>query len=113
MFVFVKVCLLEDSFSFTIKSFPPDAPERCGSYDIRCILCLKVAPILFVQIYALNMLTRRFVFVCSLSWYFLVTFGLNGVYRLILGDDVDLDDTKMMQKQVKLISYAKDGLSIF
>lgn len=40
-------------------------------------------------------------YVSSLSWYFLVTFGLTGVYKLILGDDVDLDDTKMMQKQVR------------
>ncbi len=39
-------------------------------------------------------------YVSSLSWYFLVTFGLNGVYKLILGEDADLDDTKMMQKQV-------------
>lgn len=41
-------------------------------------------------------------YVSSLSWYFLLTFGLNGVYKLILGDDVDLDDTKMMQKQVNV-----------
>lgn len=40
-------------------------------------------------------------YVSSLSWYFLLTFGLTGVYKLILGDDVDLDDSKMMQKQVR------------
>lgn len=39
-------------------------------------------------------------YVSSLSWYFLVTFGLNGMYRLILGDDSDFDDAKMMQMQV-------------
>lgn len=39
-------------------------------------------------------------YVSSLSWYFLVTFGLNGVYKLILGEDADLDDTKMMQRQM-------------
>ena len=39
-------------------------------------------------------------YVSSLSWYFLVTFGLNGVYRLILGEDSDFDDAKMMQMQV-------------
>eukprot|EP01041_Mallomonas_annulata_P008512 gene8512-17551_t len=39
-------------------------------------------------------------YVSSLSWYFLVTFGLRGVYRLILGEESDaLDDTKMMQMQ--------------
>lgn len=48
-------------------------------------------------------------YVSSLSWYFLVTFGLTGVYKLILGDDVDLDDTKMMQKQVRncCMSFSK------
>lgn len=39
-------------------------------------------------------------YVSSLSWYFLVTFGLNGVYRLIMGEDSEIDDTKMMQMQV-------------
>lgn len=41
-------------------------------------------------------------YVSSLSWYFLVTFGLSGVYKLLLGDDVDLDDTKMMQRQMSM-----------
>jgi len=41
-------------------------------------------------------------YVSSLSWYFLVTFGLNGVYRLILGDDSDFDDAKMMQMQMSM-----------
>jgi ER membrane protein complex subunit 3 len=36
-------------------------------------------------------------YVSSLSWYFLLTFGLNGVYKLILGADAEMDD---MQKQV-------------
>jgi hypothetical protein len=39
-------------------------------------------------------------YVSSLSWYFLVTFGLSGVYKLILGEDADIDDTKMMQMQM-------------
>lgn len=41
-------------------------------------------------------------YVSSLSWYFLVTFGLNGVYKLILGENADLDDTKMMQQQMSM-----------
>jgi hypothetical protein len=39
-------------------------------------------------------------YVSSLSWYFLVTFGLSGVYRLILGDDASaIEDANMMQMQ--------------
>lgn len=41
-------------------------------------------------------------YVSSLSWYFLVTFGLNGIMRLLLGGDSEFDDTKMMQMQVKI-----------
>lgn len=40
-------------------------------------------------------------YVSSLSWYFMVSFGLRGVYRLILGEDSDAaDDAKMMQMQM-------------
>jgi len=41
-------------------------------------------------------------YVSSLSWYFLVTFGMNGIMRLIMGSDSDFDDAKMMQMQVSL-----------
>ena len=40
-------------------------------------------------------------YVSSLSWYFLVTFGLNGVYRLLLGGQGDFDENQMMQMQVR------------
>jgi hypothetical protein len=39
-------------------------------------------------------------YVSSLSWYFLVTFGLNGIMRLLLGSESEFDDAKMMQMQV-------------
>jgi hypothetical protein len=39
-------------------------------------------------------------YVSSLSWYLLVTFGLRGVYQLLLGQDVDSDEQRMMQMQM-------------
>lgn len=42
-------------------------------------------------------------YVSSLSWYFLVTFGLNDVYKLILGENIEFSDTQMMQMQVSEI----------
>lgn len=40
-------------------------------------------------------------YVSSLSWYFLVNFGLRGVFRLLLGEDSDMaDETRMMNMQM-------------
>jgi hypothetical protein len=39
-------------------------------------------------------------YVSSLSWYFLVTFGINGVMRLVQGGNGEFDDAQMMQMQV-------------
>lgn len=39
-------------------------------------------------------------YVSSLSWYFLVMFGLRGFFSLILGDNAVLDDARMMQAQM-------------
>lgn len=50
-------------------------------------------------------------YVSSLSWYFLVTFGLNGIMRLLLGGDSDFDDTKMMQMQVGFDSFHALGMA--
>jgi hypothetical protein len=46
-------------------------------------------------------------YVSSLSWYFIVTFGLNGVYRLVLGEDSDIDEGRMMQMQVLIFIFQK------
>lgn len=45
--------------------------------------------------------TLNISYVSSLSWYFLVTFGLNGVYMLLLGEEHQ-DEAQMMQMQVKI-----------
>ena len=39
-------------------------------------------------------------YVSSLSWYFIVTFGLRGFYQLLLGEDVESDEARMMQMQM-------------
>ena len=41
-------------------------------------------------------------YVSSISWYILLTFGLNGVYRLILDEGLEVDETKMMQMQMNM-----------
>eukprot|EP00597_Dinobryon_sp_UTEXLB2267_P003518 CAMPEP_0170074788 /NCGR_PEP_ID=MMETSP0019_2-20121128/12040_1 /TAXON_ID=98059 /ORGANISM="Dinobryon sp., Strain UTEXLB2267" /LENGTH=250 /DNA_ID=CAMNT_0010285337 /DNA_START=24 /DNA_END=776 /DNA_ORIENTATION=+ len=47
-----------------------------------------------------NLSTLDVSYVSSLSWYFIVTFGLNGVYRLLLGDEGgEFEDMSMMQMQ--------------
>jgi hypothetical protein len=53
-------------------------------------------------------------YVSSLSWYFLLTFGLNGVYKLILGDNADFDDgNKMMQMQMGMGMMGGGGPQMF
>ena len=80
-------------------------------YFFSGFLCLKV-PFPMPSNHFKEMLQRgvdlsslNISYVSSLSWYFLVTFGLNGVYMLLLGGDVDFDDMQMMQMQVRLSKY--------
>ena len=49
-------------------------------------------------------------YVSSLSWYFLVTFGLNGVMGLLLGDSSASD--QMMQMQVRMF-HDDSSVSLF
>ena len=39
-------------------------------------------------------------YVTSLSWYFLVMFGMRGLYSIVLGAGAETDDTKLMQQQM-------------
>lgn len=44
-------------------------------------------------------------YVSSLSWYFLISFGMSGIYKLILGMNVEIDETQMLQRQVIIYYY--------
>jgi len=41
-------------------------------------------------------------YVSSLSWYFLCSFGLNGVYKIILGQGTEIDDGQMQMMQMQM-----------
>jgi hypothetical protein len=41
--------------------------------------------------------TLDITYVSSLSWYFIVTFGVNGIMQLVSGADFEFDDPMQMQ----------------
>ena len=54
-------------------------------------------------------------YVSSLALYFLLMFGLNDVYSLILGEGSEMDEQRMMQMQVRknvLLTFG-NGLYFF
>jgi len=48
----------------------------------------------------INLTTLDTAYVTSMSWYFLVMFGMRGLYSIVLGANAETDDTKMMQQQM-------------
>jgi Integral membrane protein EMC3/TMCO1-like len=44
-------------------------------------------------------------YVSSLALYFLLMFGLNDVYAILLGEGSEMDEQRMMQMQVSIGSY--------
>ena len=44
-------------------------------------------------------------YVSSLALYFLLMFGLNDVYSLILGEGSEMDEQRMMQMQVRIMFF--------
>ena len=49
-------------------------------------------------------------YVSSLSWYFLLMFGLNDVYALILGESPEMDEAqRVMQVQYRTVLGAVSG----
>lgn len=101
------VDMMKGNITFMLPNF---AMMGFVSYFFSGFVCLKVPfsmpssrfRLLLQRGVDLNTLDVSYV--SSLSWYFLVAFGLTGVYKLLLGD-VDLDDTKMMQQQVSTANF--------
>ena len=44
-------------------------------------------------------------YVSSLALYFLLMFGLNDVYAILLGEGSEMDEQRMMQMQVSIGGY--------
>lgn len=100
--------MMKGNMTFMLPNF---AMMGFVSYFFSGFVCLKVPfPMpssrfrLMLQ-RGVDLSTLDVSYVSSLSWYFLITFGLSGVYKLILGEDADLDDTKMMQMQVTSLPH--------
>ncbi|RYH21099.1 DUF106 domain-containing protein [archaeon] len=98
--------MMKGQLTFMLPNF---AMMGFVSYFFAGFLCLKVPfsmpssrfRLMLQRGVDLNTLDASYV--SSLSWYFLITFGISGVYKLVLGEDTDLDDTKMMQMQVCMV----------
>jgi hypothetical protein len=52
--------------------------------------------------YWVDLSTLDISYVSSLSWYFLCSFGLNGVYKIILGQGTEIDDGQMQMMQMQM-----------
>lgn len=48
-------------------------------------------------------------YVTSMSWYFLVMFGMRGLHTLVLGAGATTDDTAMMQAQMGMMQQGQPG----
>ena len=48
-------------------------------------------------------------YVTSMSWYFLVMFGMRGLYSIVMGQGAITDDTMMMQQQMGMGAQGQPG----
>ena len=48
-------------------------------------------------------------YVTSMSWYFLVMFGMRGLYSIVLGAGAETDDTRIMQQQMGMGAQGQPG----
>lgn len=76
------------------------------NYMFNGFICLKIPfPMPSVNFKSLvhkgvDLSSLNVSYVSSISWYFIVQFGLNGIYPLLLGEGSEVDQAKMMQMQM-------------
>lgn len=97
--------MLKGNAIFMIPNF---AMMSLTNYFFQGFVCLKV-PFSMPSEHFKSMLQRGVdistldvSYVSSLSWYILLTFGLSGIYRLILDEGLEVDESKMMQAQMQM-----------
>lgn len=106
------VDMMKGNITFMVPNF---VMMTFVSYFFTGFVCLKVPfPMpsshfkLMLQ-RGVDMSTLDVSYVSSLSWYFLVTFGINGIFRLILGNSVEFDDMQMMSMQMGMMGGGAGG----
>jgi len=57
----------------------------------------------------ISLTTLDTAYVTSMSWYFLVMFGMRGLYSIVLGAGATTDDTAMMQQQMGMGMQQQPG----
>eukprot|EP00606_Chrysophyceae_sp_TOSAG23-5_P000632 GSChrysophyteH2.ASY1.ANO1.901.1 assembled CDS len=99
------VGMLKNQAVFMVPNF---AMMQFVNLFFQGFVCLRV-PFSLPSIHFKDMLQRGVdistldvTYVSSISWYILLTFGLNGVYRLILDEGTEMDEGKMMQMQMQM-----------
>ena len=88
------------------------------NYFFQGFVCLKV-PFSMPSNHFKSMLQRGVdistldvSYVSSLSWYILLTFGLSGVYRLVLDEGTEIDEGKMQMMQMQM-GVGGGGMAMF
>ena len=56
-----------------------------------------------------NLATLETSYVTSMSWYFLVMFGMRGLYSIVMGAGATTDDMAMMQAQMGMGQQGQPG----
>ena len=57
----------------------------------------------------ISLTTLDTAYVTSMSWYFLVMFGMRGLYSIVLGAGAETDDTRLMQQQMGMGAQGQPG----